>query len=62
MNFSISLPSIFNKMIGLNVLEKSYKALLGLGMMMELDVLKYNGQCPKLMYILAMLRKILRHK
>ena len=49
-------------MIGLNVLEESYKALLGLGMMMELDVLKYNGQCPKLIYILAMLRKILRHK
>ena len=62
MNFSISLPSIFNKMIGLNVLGESYKALLGLGMMMELDVLKYNGQCPKLMYILAMLMKILRHK
>ena len=36
MNFLISLPSIFNRMIGLNILGESYKALLGLGMMMEL--------------------------
>ena len=53
---------MFNKMISLNVLGKSYKVLLGLGMMMELDVLKCNSQCPKLMHILAMLIKILRHK
>jgi len=62
MTFSISLPSIFNRTIGLNILEKSYKALVGLKMMMELDILKCNSQCPKLMHTLVMLMKILRHK
>ena len=28
---------------------------------MELDILKCNSQCPKLMYILAMFIKFLRH-
>ena len=47
MIFSISLPSIFNKIIGLNILGELYEALLSLGMMIELDVLKYDDQCPK---------------
>jgi len=34
---------MFNKTIGRNVLGESYKALLGLGMIMELDILKCNG-------------------
>jgi len=62
MNFSISLLSIFNRTIGLNILGELYKVLVGLGIMMELDILKCNSQCPKLMYILEMLMKILRHK
>ena len=62
MTFLISLPSIFNRTIGLNILEESYKALVGLEMMMELDVLKCNSQCPKLMHTLAMLMKILKYK
>ena len=50
MTFLISLPNIFNRMIGLNILEKLYKALLSLGIMMELDILKCDGQYPKLIY------------
>ena len=44
MTFLMSLPSIFNSTIGLNIFRKSYEALLGLGMMMEDDVLKFDGQ------------------
>jgi len=53
---------MFNRTIGLNVLEELYEALLGLEMMMELDILKCNSQHPKLMYTLIMLMKFLRHK
>ena len=31
MTFSINLPTVLSKIIGLNDLEKSYKDLLGLG-------------------------------
>jgi len=37
-------------MIGLNILEELYEALLSLGMMIELDILKCDGQHPKLIY------------
>ena len=50
MNFLISLLSIFNKMIGLNILEELYEVLLSLGIMMELDILKCDGQYHKLIY------------
>jgi len=62
MTFSISLPSVFNRTIGLNILGELYKALLGLGMIIELDILKCDGQCPKLMHTLAILMKFLRYK
>ena len=50
---------MFNRTIGLNVLGKLYKVLLGLEMIMELDILKYNSQCPKLIHVLAI---FFRHK
>ena len=50
MTFLISLLSIFNRMIGLNILEELYEVLLSLGIMMELDILKCDGQYPKLIY------------
>jgi len=53
---------MFDRVIGLNILEELYKALLGLEMMMELDFLKCNSQYPKLMHTLAILMKFLRYK
>jgi len=43
MTFSISLLSVFNSIIGLNIFEELYEALLGLGIMIEDDVLKFDG-------------------
>jgi len=40
MTFSINLPSMFNKTMGLNDFGESYKALLGLGIIMNDDNLK----------------------
>jgi len=57
----MSLPSVFYRMIGLNILGELYKALLDLGIIMELDVLKCNSQCLKLMHVLAILMKFFRH-
>jgi len=38
--FSISLPSMFKRTIGLNDLGVSYDTLLGFGITMVIDVLK----------------------
>jgi len=46
---------MFRRMIGLDILEVLYEALLGLEMMIDIDVLKCNSQYPNLIYVLAML-------
>ena len=53
--FSISFPRVLSKTISLNDLGKSYDGLLGLGMITIDDILKWFGQYPKLMYVLAIL-------
>jgi len=58
--FLMSLLSIFNNMISLNIFGVSYKALLDLGIMIDINVLKCNGQCLKLIHVLAILIKLLR--
>ena len=55
MTFSINLPTVLSKIIGLNDLGKSYEALLGLGIMTVVDFLKWDGQYPRSMYMLAIL-------
>jgi len=40
----MSLPIVLRRTIGLKDLGELYDSLLGLGMIMEVDVLKYNGQ------------------
>jgi len=40
MTFSISFPRVLSKTIGLNDLGESYNALLGLGMITIVDLLK----------------------
>ena len=47
-------------MISLNIFGVSYKALLDLEIMIDINVLKCNGQCPKLIHVLAILIKLLR--
>ena len=39
----------------------SYKALLGLEIMIEVDVLKCNGQCSKFIQVLAILVIFLKY-
>ena len=52
---------MFERTIGQNILEKSYKVLFGLGTMIEDNTLKCNSQCPKLTHILAMLTRLFRY-
>jgi len=47
--------------IGLNIFGISYKALLDLEMMIEVDVLKCNGQCPKFIQVLVILVILLKY-
>ena len=56
----MSLLSIFTKTISLNIFEMLYKILLELEIMINIDVLKYNSQCPKSIHILAILIKLLK--
>ena len=60
MTFSISFPRVLSKTIGLNDLEESYNALLGLGMTTIVNLLKWEGQNPQLIHILAMLIMVLK--
>jgi len=59
--FSINLPSVFRRMIGLNILRVLYEVLLGLGMMIDVNILKCTGQYLNLIHILAMSINLLRH-
>ena len=61
MTFSINLPSVFKSMIGLNIFGMLYKGLLGLEMIINVDVLKYDGQYPNLKHMLAMSINLSRH-
>jgi len=61
MTFLISLLIMLSRTIGLKAFGKLYNSLLGLGIMMDIETLKYNGQWPKLMHISAMLMNFLRH-
>jgi len=61
MTFSISLLSVFNRTIGLNILEVSYNILLDLGIIIDIDTLKCKGQYSKLIYALAIFKTLSRH-
>jgi len=53
--FSTSLPRVFRRIIGRKAFGLSYDALFSLGMTTVVEILKYLGQWPKLMQVLAML-------
>jgi len=59
--FLINLPSVFKRTIGLNIFGVSYDSLLGLGIMIDVDVLKYDSQYPNSIHALAMLMNLSRH-
>ena len=52
---------MLSRTIGLNDLRESYDFLLGLGMMIVVDFLKYEGQNPRSIQALAILIIMLRH-
>ena len=57
----MSFPSVFNKMMGQNILGELYEALLGFGMMIDNDILKCDSQCSRLIYMLAILIILIKH-
>jgi len=62
----MSLPRVLSKTMGWKAFSLSYKGLLGLGIMIVDEVLKYSGKYPKLMrelmHELAMLTMLVRHE
>ena len=59
--FSKSLLVVLSSIIGWNDLGELYDVLLGLEMMTVDDILKWVGQCPKLIQALAILISLLVH-
>ena len=58
----MSLPRVLRRTMGQKAFGLSYEGLLGLGIMMVDEVLKYSGQYPKLMHESVMLTMLVRHK
>jgi len=44
MTFSMSLPNVFKRTIGQKALGESYDGFCGLGMIIDVDSLKWLGQ------------------
>ena len=61
MTFSISFPSILSSTIKQKDLGESYNDLFSFGIIIDVNVLKCKGQCPKLIWTLAMLIIELKH-
>ena len=55
MSFSMSFSNVLRRTIGQNIFGKSYNTLLGFGIIIKVDILKCNGQWPRLMHVLVML-------
>jgi len=58
----MSLPRVLSRTMGRKAFGLLYEGLLGLGIMIVDEVLKYSGQYPKLMHELAMLTMLVRHE
>ena len=59
--FSISLPNVFSRTIGLEDLGESYNNLLGLGIIIVVDFLKWFGQYPRSIQVFAIPIMLIRH-
>jgi len=60
MTFSINLLIVLSRIISLNNLGELYNALLSLGMTTIIDLLKWEGQNPRLIHVLVMLMIMLK--
>ena len=58
----MSLPRVLSRTMGWKAFGLSCEGLLGLGIMIVDEDLKYSGQYPKLMHELAMLTMLVRHE
>ena len=61
MAFLMSLPIVLRRTMGLKYLGESYNFLLGLGIMIEVEILKCKGQKPVLKQMSAILMMFFRH-
>ena len=59
MNFLMSFPKVLRSMIGL---KESYDSLLGFGMIMDVNILKWDGQLPNLKHTSVILIILFRHE
>ena len=59
--FSKSLLVVLSNVIGQNNLGKLYEVLLCLGIMTGIDILKWDGQWPKLIHTLVILISLIMH-
>jgi len=59
--FSMSLPRVLSRTIGRKAFGLLYDGLFSFGIMTVLDILKYLGQCPRLMQVSAILMILERH-
>ena len=58
----MSLFRVLRRIMGRKAFGWSYEDLLGLGMMIVEEILKYSGQYPRLMHESAMLTMLVRHE
>jgi len=61
MTFLISFPKVLRSTIGLKDLGKLYNTLLGFGITMVIEFLKWLGQYLILIYVLAMVTMFFKH-
>ena len=57
----MSFPNVFRKMIGLNNLGEPLDDLLGLGIMIVDEILKYNSQWPNSIYVFVIATTFLEY-
>ena len=61
MNFSISLPKVLRKTIGLNAFGELYDILLGFNIIIVVEILKWEDQKPRLKHEFTILIKLYKH-
>ena len=58
----MSLPRVLRRTMGQKAFGWSYEDLLGLGIIIVDEILKYSGQYPRLMYESVILTMLVRHE
>ena len=60
--FSMSLPRVLRRTMGQKAFGWSYEDLLGLGIIIVDEILKYSGQYPRLIHESVILTMLVRHE